>query len=83
MRGPTQTASASDPMAADPFHHQALMPSANARPAAPTVEPAPMLAASTVEKSSGAVSVRPATKKSLLPRTSRPIHRPMPVRPTA
>ena len=72
-----------DPIAAEPFHHHALMPSLKARPAAPTVEPAPMLAASTVENSSGAVSVRPATKKSLLPRTRRAIHRPTAVSATA
>ena len=47
------------------------------------VVPAPMLAASTVEKSSVADSVRPATKKSLLPRTRRPTHTPKAVRPTA
>ena len=48
-------------------------------PAAPTVVPAPMLAASTVENSSGAPSARPATKKSPLPRTIRPTHRPISV----
>ena len=36
-----------------------------------------MFDASTVQKSSGAESARPATKKSALPRTSLEIHSPM------
>ena len=40
------------------------------------VVPEPMFAARYVEKISVAVNPRPATKKSLLPRTSREIHRP-------
>ena len=51
-------------------------PVAIAEPAAPTVVPAPMLAASIVENRSGADSLRPATKKSALPRTARDIQRP-------
>ena len=38
--------------------------------------------ASTVENTSGAESFRPATKNSPLPRTSRPIQRPIAVRAT-
>jgi len=41
------------------------------RPAAPTVEPAPILAASNVEKISPALNSLPATKKSPLLRTRR------------
>ena len=55
--GRSRTRAASDPMAADPFHHQALSPSRYPRPVAPTVEPAPMLAASTVEKMSAALKL--------------------------
>ncbi len=82
MRGPIQKASASDPIAADPFHHQADTPWKYASPAAPTVVPAPMFAASTVAKSSGALKRLPATKKSPLPRTSREIQSPPIVKPT-
>ena len=66
-----------DPIAAEPFHHHALIPSKYPRPAAPIVAPAPMFAARTVEKRSGAPSDRPATKKSALPRTKRAIHIPI------
>jgi hypothetical protein len=62
--GPITSASSSEPIAADPFHHQALKPSRYACPVAPIVEPAPIFAASTVENNNGAVSRRPATKKS-------------------
>ena len=62
--GPTQRASTKVPRPTAPFHHSALMPSWYARPVAPTVAPAPMLAASTVDAMSGHVSLRPATKKS-------------------
>jgi len=41
------------------------------------VAPAPMLDARTVEKSSGALSERPATKKSALPLTRRAIDSPI------
>ena len=54
-----------DASPAEPTHHQALMPSRYASPAAPTVEPAPMFAASIDEKTSPAPIDRPATKKSL------------------
>ena len=54
MRGPTENASTSDPMPADPFHHHALSPSRKPSDVAPTVELAPMLAARNVEK------IRPA-----------------------
>ena len=43
-----------------------------------TVAPAPMLAASIDEKMRPGPRLRPATKKSLLPRTSRDVHRPKP-----
>ena len=74
--GPIQSASMRDPIAADPTHHHAAMPPTYPREVAPTVEPAPMLAASMVEKMSPGPSRRPATKKSDAPRTRRPIHRP-------
>ena len=80
--GPTQKASASVPRPTAPFHHQALMPSRYATPAAPTVVPAPMLAASTVAPTSGHVRRRPATKKSAGTLTRRPIHTPKAVRAT-
>ena len=76
MRGPTVKARIAEPMAAEPTHHQAAIPSRYPRPAAPTVEPAPMLAATMVEKSRPGPSARPATKKSPLVFTRRPIHRP-------
>jgi hypothetical protein len=71
MRGPMNSARKTDPIAADPFHHHALMPSLYPRPVAPTVAPAPMFDASTVVKINGALRRRPATKKSALPRTNR------------
>jgi hypothetical protein len=43
---------------------------------APTVDPAPMFAASMVEKMSPGPSRRLATKKSEAPRRRRPIQRP-------
>ncbi len=49
----------------------------SASPAAPTVEPAPMLPARNVAKTSPGPSDRPATKKSPVARTRRPIHRPI------
>ena len=49
---------------------------AQLEPAAPTVEPAPMLAASIVEKIRPGPSRRLATKKSGAPRTRRPIQSP-------
>jgi hypothetical protein len=55
-----------DAVPAEPTHHHALIPSRYARPAAPTVEPAPILAASIVAKMRPPPSERPATKKSLL-----------------
>jgi hypothetical protein len=76
-RGPMKSARNTDPIAADPFHHHALMPSKYPRPVAPMVAPAPMFDARTVENRSVALSERPATKKSALPRTSRAIHRPI------
>ena len=72
MRGPIQNASderSERRRTVPPPRARAL--AGRPRPAAPTVVPAPMLAASTVENSSGAVRLRPATKKSPLPRTSR------------
>src|SRR6187200_545705 len=45
-------------------------------PAAPAVEPAPMLAASRVLKRRPGPRFRPATKKSLVPRRRRLIHSP-------
>ena len=41
------------------------------------VAPAPILDASTVVNNNGALSDRPATKKSALPRTKRAIHVPI------
>jgi hypothetical protein len=41
------------------------------------VAPAPMFEASTVVNNNGALSERPATKKSALPRTKRAIHMPI------
>ena len=79
-RGPTQKASSSEPMPADPFHHQALRPSRYPMPVAPTVDPAPMFAASTVEKSSQALRLRPATKNALVLRTRRLTAKPSPSR---
>ena len=63
-------------MPADPTHHHALRPSRYPRAAAPIVEPAPMLAASRVAKSSPGPRRRPATKKSPGPATRRPYHSP-------
>ena len=57
-------------------------PLAVARLAAPTVDPAPMFAASIVANSSSAGRARPATKKSRGPRTRRPIHAPSATSPT-
>ena len=76
MRGPTEKARTSDPIPADPFHHQALKPSVNPSDVAPTVELAPMLAARNVEKIRPAPSRRPPTKKSLAP-ARRPTHSPI------
>ena len=76
IRGPMKKARNTDPIADEPFHHHALMPSKYPRPVAPMVAPAPMFDARMVEKRSGAVSDRPATKKSALPLTRRPIHSP-------
>ncbi len=77
IRGPMKHARKMDPIADEPFHHQALMPSKYARPVAPIVAPAPMFDARTVEKRSGAVSDRPATKKSALRFMKRPIDNPI------
>jgi hypothetical protein len=49
---------------------------------APTVDPAPMFAASIVEKIRPGPSCRPATKKSFVPDTRRPIHKPSPTSST-
>ena len=65
-----QNASTSDPVPADPTHHHADTPCEYPMPVAPTVDPAPMLAASIVEKMRPGPSCRPATKKSDAPRTS-------------
>ena len=51
-------------MPAEPTHHQAERPRSYPNPAAPTVDPAPILAASNVEKSKPVPSRLPATKKS-------------------
>jgi hypothetical protein len=80
--GPMNSARNTDPIAAEPFHHHALMPSWYPSPVAPTVAPAPMFDASTVVKISGALSRRPATKKSALPRTNRATIRPVAISPT-
>src|SRR5262245_33632929 len=73
-------ASRTDPMAAEPTHHQALMPCWYARPVAPTVEPAPIFAASIVENMRPGPKRRLATKKSDELRTRRPIHSPSAIR---
>ena len=75
--GPTQNASTSDPIPAEPTHHQTATPVRYARDVAPTVDPAPIFPASIVAKMSPGPSRRPATKKSDAPRTRRPIHRPI------
>src|SRR5439155_13604145 len=79
MAGPIQNARTREPMAAEPTHHQATTPFRYPRDVAPTVEPAPMFAASIVEKTSPGPRRRPATKKSEAPATLRPIHRPSPI----
>src|SRR5712691_9336214 len=80
MAGPIQNPRIADPSAADPTHHHAATPPEYPRPVAPTVDPPPMFAASMVEKMSPGPSRRPATKKSFVPETRRPIHRPRPMR---
>ena len=65
-----------EPIPAEAFHHQAPRPIRYPMLAAPTVEPAPMLAARNVAKTSNGGRRRPATKKSDAPRTRRPIHSP-------
>src|SRR5258705_13635119 len=77
MRGPMKNARKMDPIADDPFHHHAPIPSKYARPVAPIVAPAPMFEARTVEKSRGALSARPATKKSALLLMKRAMDRPI------
>ncbi len=76
MRGPSQNASSSDPMPAEPTHHQAEIPSVYASPEAPISEPAPMFAARTVEKTRPGPSLRSATKKLPLPSTRRETRKP-------
>ena len=76
IAGPTENASTVDPIAADPTHHHAATPLRYPSAVAPTVDPAPILAASIVEKISPGPSRRPATKKSSVPRTRRPSQRP-------
>src|SRR5207244_11662583 len=76
MRGPTHSASAIDPIPAEPTHHHAARPSRYPSPVAPIVDPPPMFAARNVAKISPGPSRRPATKKSLDPRTLRLIHTP-------
>jgi hypothetical protein len=66
------------PQPADPTHHHAPSPSLYASPAAPTVEPAPMLAASIDARMRPGPRLRPATKNSLLPRTRREVQIPSP-----
>src|SRR5712691_10557130 len=80
MAGPIQKASTADPSAADPTHHHDATPLEYPSAVAFTVEPAPMFAASIVEKIRPGPSCRPATKKSDAPRTRRPIQRPNPMR---
>ena len=75
MRGPTEKARTSDPIPADPFHHQALRPSVNPSDVAPTVELAPMLAARNVEKIRPAPSRRPPQRNRW--RARRPAHSPI------
>ena len=67
-------------MPADPTHHHAERPWVYPMPVAPTVDPAPRLAASSVEKSSAGDSRRPATKKSSARRTDRDVHQPISMR---
>src|SRR5947207_13542126 len=76
MDGPSQNARIVVPTAADPTHRQAAIPCEKPIPVAPTVDPAPMLAASIVEKIRPGPRLRPATKKSDALRTRRPIQRP-------
>ena len=64
MRGPTTSARTMEPRPAEPTHHHAARPSRYPRPAAPTVDPAPMLAAIRVPASRAGDNRRPATKKS-------------------
>jgi hypothetical protein len=64
-RGATSSPISRQPIAADPDHHQAESPWRYASPAAPTVEPAPMLAASMVAKTIAPESERDATKNWL------------------
>jgi hypothetical protein len=78
IRGPTLTASTAHPIAADPTHHHAAKPLRNPAAAAPMVEPPPMLAASNVAASIPGPRARPATKKSLDPRSRRATHTPSP-----
>ena len=76
IRGPIQSARTTVPKPAEPTHHHAATPSRYPKLAACTVEPAPMLAASRVASRSPGPSVRPATKKSAVPATRRPIASP-------
>ena len=71
----------SDPSPADPTHHHALKPSRYASPVAPSVEPAPMFAASIEAKMSAGPRLRPAKKKALLLRTNLAVQMPRPTTP--
>ena len=74
--GPTVNAEDGRTNAAEPTHHQAANPSRYPAPAAPTVDPPPMFAASSVAASIHGPSARPATKKSLDRLTRRAIQTP-------
>src|SRR5262249_20663485 len=71
--GPSNIASTIVPMLAEPTHHHAERPKRKPSPVAPTVDPAPRLAARNVVKINPALKLRPATRKSDADRTRRPM----------
>src|SRR5215471_5444103 len=71
--GPSNVASTNVPMLAEPTHHHAERPKRKPSPVAPTVDPAPRLAARNVVKINPALKLRPATRKSEADRTRRPM----------
>jgi hypothetical protein len=74
IRGPMEKARINDPSPADPFHHQALSPSAYPSDVAPTVELAPILAARMSKRSGRRRSLDGDKEVGAFAR--RPIHRP-------
>src|SRR5215510_4848451 len=62
--GPSSVANTKVPILAEPTHHHAERPKRKPSPVAPTVDPAPRLAARNVVKIRPGPSLRPATRKS-------------------